>query len=86
MLVLSRKVNETILIPHLGISVQVVRVAGGIVSLGFEAPSDVSIIRREIASSDQISSFTQQLKRNSQPTNRNHRNRLPSLIPLQILE
>lgn len=78
MLVLSRKVNETILIPDLGISLQVLRVAGEKVRLGIQAPSDVSIIRSEIASSDQVSSFTQELKRNSQPTNRNHRNRLPS--------
>lgn len=59
MLVLSRKVNETILIPDLGISLQVLRVAGGKVCLGFEAPPDVSIIRREIASSDQKSSLIQ---------------------------
>ena len=43
MLVLSRKVMETILIPHLGISLKVLRVGGGKVSLGIEAPPDVSM-------------------------------------------
>ena len=78
MLVLSRKVMETILIPHLGISLKVLRVGGGKVSLGIEAPPDVSIIRSEIASSEQMKSFTHRLKPISQPTNRDRRNGLPS--------
>ena len=78
MLVLSRKVLEVILIPHLGISLKVLRVGGGKVSLGIEAPPDVPIIRSEIASSEQMNSFTQRLQQISQPTNRDRRNGPPS--------
>ena len=37
MLVLSRKENERILFPHLGIQIQIVRVDGNRVSVGVEA-------------------------------------------------
>jgi carbon storage regulator CsrA len=49
MLVLSRRQNEKSLFPNLGISVQVIRIAGKTVRLGVEAPSDVRIVREEIA-------------------------------------
>jgi len=47
MLVLSRKVNESIVIDG-RIIVKVVRVDGGIVKLGISAPSDVPVHRQEI--------------------------------------
>ncbi len=46
MLVLTRKTNESICISG-GIEVFVIRVAGNKVRLGFRAPSDVSIQRKE---------------------------------------
>jgi carbon storage regulator len=46
MLVLTRKINESIVIDG-GIEVMVVQVRGNRVRLGFRAPSDVSIQRRE---------------------------------------
>ena len=48
MLVLSRKEDEKVLFPNLGISVQVLRLAGNKVRLGIEAPKDVHIIRDEL--------------------------------------
>ncbi len=48
MLVLSRKVNEKIVIDG-GIVLTVVKIEGGQVRLGIEAPSDVKIFREEIA-------------------------------------
>ncbi|APW62471.1 carbon storage regulator CsrA [Paludisphaera borealis] len=48
MLVLSRKVNEKIVIDG-GIVVTVVKIEGGQVRLGIEAPSHVKIFREEIA-------------------------------------
>ena len=48
MLVLSRKVGERILLGD-KIRITVVRVAGGGVRLGIEAPSDVPIVREEVA-------------------------------------
>jgi len=47
MLVLSRKVGETILIGG-KVAVTVVRVTQGTVRLGIEAPKEMSIVRREI--------------------------------------
>lgn len=47
MLVLSRKVGERILIGE-NISVTVVRIAGGGVRLGVEAPADMAVIRQEL--------------------------------------
>ena len=47
MLVLSRKVGERILIGD-QISVTVVRVAGGGVRLGIEAPDELPVIREEL--------------------------------------
>jgi carbon storage regulator len=48
MLVLSRKVNETILIDGGKIRVTVVRVKGGNVRLGIEAAGDIPVVRGEI--------------------------------------
>lgn len=47
MLVLSRKVGERILIGE-NISVTVVRITGGGVRLGVEAPPDMAVIRQEL--------------------------------------
>ncbi len=48
MLVLSRKVSDEVIIANT-IRVVVLKVAGGRVKLGFTAPSDVSICRKEIS-------------------------------------
>ena len=47
MLVLSRKVGERILIGE-GISVTVVRISGGGVRLGIEAPPELPVVREEL--------------------------------------
>jgi len=48
MLVLSRKENERLVIGD-NIVVQIVRVSGGTVRLGIEAPAEVPIRREELA-------------------------------------
>ena len=48
MLVLSRKANETIELPELCISIEVVRVKGGNVRLGIKAPNSIRILRGEL--------------------------------------
>jgi carbon storage regulator CsrA len=48
MLVLSRKPQETIVFPHLGVTIEVIRVAGGKVRVGVEAPADISVLRGEL--------------------------------------
>lgn len=49
MLILSRKANQKILFPQLGIAVQVMRVDGNTVRVGVEAPDDVQVLRDEVA-------------------------------------
>lgn len=48
MLVLSRKPNETIEIPELGISIEVIKIKGGTVRLGITAPDSYRILRGEL--------------------------------------
>jgi len=48
MLVLSRKIGERILIGE-NIAVTVVRVTGGGVRLGIEAPAEMAVVREELA-------------------------------------
>ncbi len=48
MLVLARKVDESILIGD-NIAIKVIAVENGVVKLGIDAPKDVSILRDELA-------------------------------------
>lgn len=52
MLVLSRREQESIVFPKLGIRIEVARLRGKAVSLGIEAPDAVRILRGEIATPD----------------------------------
>jgi carbon storage regulator CsrA len=49
MLVLSRKVKDKIVFPTLGISLHILRIAGNRVAVGIDAPSDIPVLRHEIA-------------------------------------
>jgi carbon storage regulator CsrA len=48
MLMLSRRPNEKIVLPGLGVTVQVVSVKPGVVRLGIEAPAAVQVLREEL--------------------------------------
>ena len=48
MLVLSRKQNERILFPTLGITVEVLRAGANKVQLGIDAPREIRVIRDEL--------------------------------------
>ncbi len=58
MLVLSRKPQEKIVFPNLGIVLEIIRVAGGKVRIGVDAPADIPVLRGEIASRDTSLSAT----------------------------
>ena len=47
MLILSRKINESIIIGE-NIEVKIISIDKGVVKLGIEAPSSVSIMRNEL--------------------------------------
>lgn len=52
MLVLSRRPNEKIVFPTLGITVEVCSINRNVVRVGIDAPSDVPILRKEIATGE----------------------------------
>lgn len=54
MLVLSRKQEERILFPNLGITVEILRVAGNNVRVGVDAPKTVRVLRGELADDEAI--------------------------------
>jgi carbon storage regulator CsrA len=49
MLVLSRRLNETIVLPTVGITVHILGVKGNVVKVGIDAPPEVKILREELA-------------------------------------
>jgi carbon storage regulator CsrA len=49
MLVLTRRENEKIVFPEVGITVEVVSISGSRARLGVEAPAEIRILRHEIA-------------------------------------
>ena len=48
MLVLSRRTDETICLPDLGITIKVVKLKGKTVSIGIDAPDQIQILRGEL--------------------------------------
>lgn len=48
MLVLSRRTNQQIVLPDLGITVTVLAVKPGVVRIGIDAPPDVHVLRQEL--------------------------------------
>ena len=48
MLVLSRRAQQEILFPNLGIRINVLKVQGKLVKLGIDAPPDVPVLRKEV--------------------------------------
>ena len=48
MLVLSRRLNEKIILPDLGVALQVTAIDRGRVRIGIEAPPDIRIMREEL--------------------------------------
>jgi carbon storage regulator len=49
MLVLSRKENETIVLPDLNITIRVSEISGRRVRLAVEAPREIQVLRQEVA-------------------------------------
>jgi carbon storage regulator CsrA len=48
MLVLSRKLGERLVVPHLELAVTVLAIKGKAVRLGIAAPEDVAVYREEV--------------------------------------
>ena len=52
MLVLSRKVQDSIVLPDLGIAIQILQVRGKCVRIGIEAPIEIKVVRGELLQED----------------------------------
>lgn len=48
MLVLTRRIQEKVVFPNVGITLEVLRIKGNFVKLGIEAPEQVKILRHEV--------------------------------------
>ena len=48
MLVLSRKVGERLVVPHMELAVTILEMKGNTVRLGISAPEDIAVYREEI--------------------------------------
>jgi carbon storage regulator CsrA len=77
MLVLSRRQNDKVVFPNLGITVEILRIAGNSVRVGVKAPRDVDVLRHEVAEKEGILVSSDEF---SFPKKLNHRvrNRLNS--------
>lgn len=60
MLVLSRKLSESIVIPGLNVTIRIVGIKGGRVMLGIDAPLDVTVHRSEVAAGIADQGFQEQ--------------------------
>ncbi len=83
MLVLSRGHNDKVIFPTLGISVEILRVAGNKVRLGIEAPDEIPVHRHEVCEriqadgeTDEIIKFPDSASSHLRQLNHNTRNRL----------
>lgn len=52
MLVLTRRADQKIVFPNLGITLQVLRIRGNVVKIGIDAPPSVAVLRHEISEGD----------------------------------
>lgn len=91
MLVLSRREQESIVFPKLGIRVQVTRVKGKAVSIGVDAPDDVRVLRGELVEREGeslLQTSTGEISPSAESREREHelRNRINTLtIALHLL-
>jgi carbon storage regulator CsrA len=56
-LVLTRRPHEKIVLPGLGVTIQVVSMKGGTVRIGIEAPPEVQVMREELLDQSQASAL-----------------------------
>ena len=87
MLVLSRRQNDSIVFPNLGITVQVVRISGNSVRIGVNAPDGVTVLRHEIAKNQGIMPSTGDFRFPAKELSHRARNRLNSaMLALHLLQ
>jgi carbon storage regulator CsrA len=89
MLVLSRKPQETVVFPNLGITLEIVRIAGGKVRVGIDAPPDIAVLRGELVDriGNEVGPSESQSDETKKTPNHQLRNRLHTArLGLKLLE
>jgi carbon storage regulator CsrA len=94
MLVLSRRKNEKLVFPNLGIEIEIVHVAGKVVRVGIDAPNNIRVLRGELYSGNPGSDSNQESgtpvsahPESSREQRHAHRNRVNrALLGLQVLQ
>ncbi len=64
MLILSRKENEKVLFPTLGITIELLRIRGAKARIGIDAPADIPVLRHELAGLKAIEFTTEEADKN----------------------
>ncbi len=88
MLVLSRKKEQKILFPTLGVTLEILRISGNAVSVGIEAPRSIQVLRSELhpdrllerSDQDQRNSGTTHAKESSSNLTHELRNQLNNIF------
>jgi carbon storage regulator CsrA len=78
MLVLSRRRNEKVVFPNLGITVEILRIAGNSVRVGVKAPREVVVLRHEVAKKENVLVNSDEFRFPKKKLNHRIRNRLNS--------
>ena len=79
MLVLSRRPEEQILLPTVPALIKIISSNASLVRLGFEAPTDVPILREELTRDRSLSLASSEDESGSPPARHSLRNRLNNL-------
>ena len=82
MLVLSRKTDEKIVFPNLGVSLKLLSVRGNLAKIGIEAPKDLAILREELADASENAGGTPYVPRELRHEVRNSLNTIRLAVEL----
>ena len=82
MLVLSRKTNEKIVFPNLGVSLKLLSVRGNLAKIGIEAPKDLAILREALADASENAGGTPYVPRELRHEVRNRMNTIRLAVEL----
>ena len=52
MLVVTRRSQEKLLFPDIGLKIQILRILGGNVRIGIDAPKELTVLRNELMDDD----------------------------------